>query len=66
MIRYEIVYAQIWMYLQQKSSISISFASILHCAQQTSSGLKSFNFSSIEDETRVKFVFGFFHYNFFY
>ena len=30
MIRFKIVYAQVWMYLQQKSSISISFASILN------------------------------------
>ena len=67
MIRFEIVYAQVWMYLQQTSSISISFASILHCVQETSSGLKIFNFLSIEDETRRKFFFfAFFHYDFFY
>ena len=53
--------------LQQKSSISISFASILHCVHKTSSGLKIFNFSSIEDETRRKFFFfAFFHYDFLY
>ena len=60
MIRFEIVYAQVSMYLQQKSSISISFASILHCVHKTSSGLKIFNFSSIEDETRRKFFLCFF------
>ena len=60
MIRFEIVYAQVWMHLQQTFSVSILLASNLHCVHKASSSLKIFNFSSIDDETRRKFFFCFF------